>query len=178
MVAEPEVRRGKDLSDSFTIYECECTMKRAPVVAIILLTLVAFVFTIAPSHAGMSKIQGTVYWYDQFGNLRPLAWAQVTSVAEDGTTTVASTTTDGTYIMWVPPGTYTVTASLEPGFITQSHVVVVSDGGVAGGVDFQLEQSGEPIPEYPSWLQPFVLIAAILAAFVMIRRRVKVSSRV
>jgi len=147
-------------------------MKRAALFAIVLLTMVSVVFMIAPSHAALSVIKGTVYWFDQYGNLRPLAWAQVGAVGEFGDPRVATATTDGTYIMWLPAGTYNVTASLDPGYIPQSYMVTVPDGGVAA-VDFQLEQSGVPIPEYPPWLQPVLLVAVTLATLIVVRRRLK-----
>jgi hypothetical protein len=117
----------------------------------------------------MSVIRGTVYWYDQFRNLRPLSWVQVTAVGDGGVTTVSSTT-EGTYMMWVAPGTYNVTASSDPGFVPQAHEVTVTPGGVAT-VDFNLEPSGKPIPEYPSLAQPAMLVVAALAAMIILRRR-------
>ena len=89
----------------------------------------------------MSVICGTVYWYDRYGNLHPLAWAQVTATSQEGVTTVTSSYIDGTYVMWLAPETYNVTASSEPGFIPQAHEVTVTLGGVAT-VDFNLEPSG------------------------------------
>lgn len=139
------------------------------------LTLVGFSLMIAPSHASMSVIKGTVYWYDQYGNLRPLAWAQVTATSEDGVQTLASSTTDGTYIMWVAPGTYEVSVTKDPSLIPESHTVTVPDGGVAA-VDFQLEPSGKPIPEYPPSFQPLMLVVAALAAVTMIRWRRRIVS--
>lgn len=144
-------------------------MKRLIAAALVFVAVSAFAMMIVPSHAAMSSIRGTVYWYDQFGNLHPLSWVQVTANGDGGITTAASTT-DGTYMMWVAPGTYNVSASSEPGFIPQAHEVTVTPGGVAT-VDFNLEPSGKPIPEYPSAVQPAMLVVAALAAMIMIRRR-------
>lgn len=137
-------------------------------VALVFLGFVALAFTVVPSHASMSVIRGTVYWYDQYGNLRPLSWAQIIAEGDGGEVVVS--TTDGTYVMWVAPGTYNVTASSDPGYLPESHMVTVSDGGSAV-VDFQLEPSGKPIPEYPVAIQPVMLAVAALAAAIMIRRR-------
>lgn len=131
---------------------------------------VALAFMIMPSHASMSKIHGTVYWYDQYGNLHPLPWAQVIAEGDGGEPAMVVSTTDGTYMMWVAPGTYNVTASSEPGYLPESHMVTVSDGG-SEAVNFQLEPSGKPIPEYPVSVQPVMLAVAALAAAIMIRRR-------
>ena len=144
-------------------------MKRMAAVFLLFLAFAAFSsLMILPSHASMSSIRGTVYWYDMYGNLRPLAWAQV--IAEGEARTVVSTTTDGTYIMWVVPGTYNVTVSLDPGYTPVSKMVTVSPGGVVTA-DFQLEPSGKPVPEYPPLLQPAMLVVALLVAVIMIRRR-------
>jgi hypothetical protein len=124
----------------------------------------------------MSDIRGTVYWYDQYGNLRLFPWVQVTAMSTDGSM-VASSTTDGTYILCVPPGTYNVTASSDPGFISQSKLVTFSPGSVDNaGVDFQLQPSGKPIPEYPAPFISALLIITILAATIMIRRRLLANS--
>ena len=145
-------------------------MSRLAVTVLVFLMLSAFAAMIVQSHAvGLATIRGTVYWYDQYGNLRAMSWAQVTAVGEDGTTTVASTT-EGNYVMWVAPGTYTLTASSDPGYIPDAHEVVVTPGGVAT-VDFYLKPSGNPVPEYPPALQSVMLVVAALVAIVMIRRR-------
>jgi len=134
------------------------------------MVMAIFAFTVLPLHALPSGIGGTVYWYDQYGNLHPFSWVQVKATGPQVKETTS--TLDGTYMLWVTPGTYNVTASSEPGFIPQSKMVVVTDGGVAGGVDFQLEASGNPIPEYPESLLPIVLLATTIAAVVIIRRRI------
>jgi len=145
-------------------------MKHVVVIALLLVAFVAVAFMVTPSHASMAVIKGTVYWYDQYGNLRPLAWAQVIASGNDGEPTRVSSTTDGTYMMWVTPGTYDLTASLDPGYTPVTQMVVVTPGAVAT-VDFQLQQSGEPIPEYPSIVQPIMLGVATLAAALILRRR-------
>ena len=136
------------------------------------LALVVFTSTVLPSHALPSGIGGTVYWYDQYGNLHPFSWVQVSATSQNGVVTTTSSTMDGTYVLWVVPGTYNVTASSDPAFIPQAKMVTVSDGGVAAGVDFELQSSGRPIPEYPAPLLPILLLVTIAGAAAMIRRRV------
>jgi len=89
----------------------------------------------------VSVIRGTIYSYDVYGNIRPLAWAQVTAISQEGISTVASSNVDGTYVIWVAPGTYNVTATSSPDFIPQSATVIVPPGWVAV-VDLQLQPSG------------------------------------
>jgi len=97
--------------------------------------------TTATSTSTMSVIRGTIYWYDVYGNLCPVAWAQVTAAGEGEAPTVTSSTTDGTYMMWVAPGTYSLSASRDPGFIPQAQNITVPEGGVVV-VDFSLQPSG------------------------------------
>ncbi len=146
-------------------------MKRNGAPMLVLLALVLLMFTIAPSYGqGGAGISGTIYWTDQYGNLRPFSWVQVTATSEDGTVTPTSSTVDGSYALFVGPGTYNVTVSSEPAFISQSKTVVVPIGGVIAGVDFTLQPSGKPIPEYPASVVPVLLLLTMLAAVVMIRR--------
>ena len=149
-------------------------MKRIAVVILLVLCLAAFSSMVTPSHASMSMIRGTVYWYDMYGDLHPLPWAQVVAKGNSGESTV-STTTDGTYMMWVAPGSYNLTVSLDPGYAPASKTVTVTEGGIATA-DFELQPSGKPIPEYPSVAQPVMLLIAALAAAVLVRRRDPVRS--
>jgi hypothetical protein len=128
---------------------------------------------IAPSGAsGGGTIYGKVYYYDQYQNLHPLSWAQVIAEDVSGQTIVASSSTNGNYMIWAPPGSYNVTASSPsygPALIPMTQSVVVSDGGSVG-VDFYLQPSGKPVPEYPSPLAPVMLALAALAVVIMTRR--------
>ena len=151
-------------------------MKRITAVLLLVLGLAAFSLMVTPSHASMSMIRGTVSWYDMYGNLRPLPWAQVVAEGNSGEPATASTTTDGTYMMWVAPGSYNLTVSVDPAYTPESKTVIVTDGGVATA-DFELQPSGKPIPEYPSVAQPLMLLIAALAATVLIRRRNHVRSQ-
>jgi hypothetical protein len=151
-------------------------MKRITAILLLVLGLAAFSLMATPSHASMSMIRGTVYWYDMYGNLRPLPWAQVVAEGNSGEPATASTTTDGTYMMWVAPGSYNLTVSVDPAYTPESKTVTVSEGGIATA-DFQLQPSGKPIPEYPPMAQPVMLLIAALAAAVLIRRRNDVRSR-
>jgi hypothetical protein len=151
-------------------------MKRITAVLLLVLGLAAFSLMVTPSHASMSMIRGTVYWYDMYGNLRPLPWAQVVAEGNSGEPATVSTTTDGTYMMWVAPGSYNLTVSVDPAYTPASKTVTVSAGGIAEA-DFELQPSGKPIPEYPSFAQPVMLLIAALAATVLIRRRNHVRSQ-
>lgn len=115
------------------------------------------------------SVQGGVYWIDQYGNMRPMAWAQVT--ADDGNSPpIVAYTTDGSYMMWLPTGTYNITALSEPGFFPDSVANVVVSPGSSTSIDFTLEPTGEPIPELPPWAQPLILLLAISITAITVRR--------
>jgi len=107
-----------------------------------------------------TPVQGGVYWIDQYGNLHPMAWAQVT--ADDGVSPpIVAYTTDGSYVMWLPPGAYNVTASSGPAFYPKSASVVVSPGS-STSINLILEPTGKPIPELPPWAQPIIVVVTLI----------------
>ena len=98
-----------------------------------------------------------------------MAWAQVT--ADDGNSPpIVAYTTDGSYLMWLPTGTYNITALSEPGFFPDSVANVVVSPGSSTSIDFTLEPTGEPIPELPPWAQPLILLCVISITAITVRR--------
>jgi len=135
----------------------------------------------------MASLRGTVRWFDMFGNLRPLPWAQVTATNPDtvaystGVGAVGSGSSDsaGAYLMWVPAGSHDVSISTSeaPGVWSSAaptqnaeFTVVVSDGWVGGG-DAQLSGSGTPVPEVPSLALPLAMFAVIGASLWLLRKK-------
>jgi hypothetical protein len=111
---------------------------------------------------------------DQYGDLHPLPWAQVT--ADDGVSAPqVAYTTDGSYQLWLAPGTYDITASSDPGFYPKSISNVVVSPGSSTSLSFTLEATGKPIPEFTSWVQPVMVLAALLITAVAVRRHKKVT---
>lgn len=112
---------------------------------------------------------GMVLWTDQYGNARPMAWAQVT--ADDGVSPpVIAYTTNGTYMMWLPAATYDITASSEPGFFPETKTGIVVSPGSSTGIDFTLKPTGQPIPELPPWSQPLIVVCAVAVTIAALRR--------
>jgi len=110
-----------------------------------------------------------VYWIDMYGDAYPMAWAQIT--ANDGANPpIVAYTTDGTYAMWLPEGTYDLTASSPPGFFPDTRSGIVISPGSSTGLDFTLKPTGEPIPELPPWAQPLILLGAIMVTALAVRR--------
>lgn len=139
----------------------------------------------------MAKLSGTVRWFDMYGNLKPLPWAQVSASPGPSTDSVPAYATGiggigplapdsaGTYIMWLPAGSHDVSVSTSesPGVWTSASptvnaafTVVVSDGWVGNG-DAQLSGSGTPVPELPAFLAPIALFAALAASVWLLKKR-------
>lgn len=117
-------------------------------------------------------IQGNVYGFDMWDQLQPIAWASV--IASNGQNKfVAYSSGGGYYAMYVPAGVYNVTVD-PPGYATYSNSVAVSDGSTSS-INFYLEQSHVPVPEYPPGAFVLVLFVALASVLVvqrtMLRRR-------
>ena len=135
----------------------------------------------------MASLRGTVRWFDMFGNLRPLPWAEISATNPDtvaystGNGAVGSGSSDsaGAYLMWLPAGSHDVSISTSeaPGAWSSSaptqnaaFTAVLSDGWVGGG-DAQLSGSGLPVPELPSYAAPLAMFALIAASVWLLRKR-------
>ncbi len=117
--------------------------------------------------AGGGEITGSVYGFDYYDELQPIAWASV--YANNGHTTfVAYSSGGGYYEMYVPQGTYNVTV-VEPGYVPYSTAVSVSADS-ASTINFYLEESHVPVPEFPSGMASAVAILALAAVLVATRR--------
>jgi hypothetical protein len=70
--------------------------------------------------------------------------------------------------MYVPTGTYNVTV-VTPGYVPYSSVVAVSPGS-ASTINFYLEESHVPVPEFPSGMVPAIAVLAFAAVLVAVKR--------
>lgn len=115
------------------------------------------------------SVSGGVSWVDQYGNVRPMSYAQVT--ADDGVSppTIAYTT-EGSYVLWLPPGTYTLTASSDPGFYPESAPNIAVTPGSSTSIDFTLKPTGKPVPELPAWTQPIIVLGTLMTTALVVRR--------
>jgi hypothetical protein len=114
----------------------------------------------------MAKISGTAYVRNWMGDFRAGSWQDVTAQGATSTTR-AWGPIDGFYYTYIKPDTYTVGAS-GPGLKSGSRTVVTTWGGVSGGQDFYLEESGIPIPEFPA-AGLLALVSALAASLYLLR---------
>jgi len=141
--------------------------------AIVALMLLGPKFALAQSRAdqyygaGGGAITGYVLGFDMFNQLQPIAWATVN--ANNGRINlVAYSGSGGYYYMYVPAGNYNVTV-VEPGYKAYSNAVSVSPGS-ASSINFYLEQSHVPVPEFPSGMISVIAVVALSAALLAMRR--------
>ncbi len=110
-------------------------------------------------------------WSNEF---RTLSWSvpgtnfNVKFASSDGTHTYWTTAQDGVYEGFLPDGTYAVTVS-APGMTTITGSLAVSAGQAVGGFNFNMEQSGIPIPEFSGIA--IVAFSALAASLYLLRRR-------
>jgi len=124
--------------------------------------------------AGGGEIVGSVYGFDMYDQLQPIAWASV--YANNGRTTfVAYSDGGGYYDMFVPQGMYNLTV-VEPGYVSYSTAVAVSPGS-ASTINIYLEESHVPVPEFPSGMVSAVAILALAAVLVAARRTRRTRSK-
>jgi len=153
-------------------YQARMARKEVCVILVFMLTLF-FLAAILSGRASASAsnggmICGSISWLDQYGNMRPASWVQV--IADDGVhSPITSSTTEGAYCMWVPPGTYTVSVSAIGFFVPTTAGVIVFSGG-ATRVDFTLDPSAYPIPEIPSGMQPIYFFFVMIIVAIPLHR--------
>ena len=139
------------------------------VLAVLAGLLSGAVITAPAVHAMNGSVQGAVYWVDQYGNMNLMSWAQIT--ADNGESTTTASTTDGSYVLFLTPGIYTITAeSGTPAFFPDSADNIVVSPGSSTSLDFTLQPTGKPVPELPPWAQPLILLSAIVVTVVCVRR--------
>ena len=113
-------------------------------------------------------IQGKVLGFDMHDQLVPLSWATVTAEI-DGEVVAEASSHDGHYEMFVPGGEITLTVE-HPGYISQMVDVYVSPGS-STTINFTLERSNEPIPEYPIYIAPIVMAIVLITLLIVLRKR-------
>jgi len=117
--------------------------------------------------AGGGIITGAVYGFNMFDELEPVAWATVYASSPQYRFT-SYTSGGGVYQMYVPQGTYNVTV-VQPGYVPQAYSVAVSAGS-ASTINFYLEESHVPVPEFPSGMAAAIAVLAFAAVLVAVKR--------
>jgi hypothetical protein len=114
--------------------------------------------TLAEQYVG-GYLHGWVYGFNSDNYLLPIAQARVTATNGPSVFSAASDT-DGGYELFIPVGNYSVTVA-EPGYVSYSAAIVVT-GGSASVINFYLEESHVPVPEFRSELFSIVLALSLI----------------
>jgi len=114
---------------------------------------------------GGGYVSGYVYGYNMWDELIPLDWVQVNATSDQYGTFSAYTAGGGFYDMFLPTGTFMLSVE-EPGFKAYNMSIAVSDGASLNGINFYLERSNVPIPEFPTQIISLMVIIAIAAALI------------
>jgi len=118
--------------------------------------------------------RGVVYSYTWCDDWRTTSWIGIVFSGAPGIMNYY--TFDGRYEAFVPAGTWKMdvipwlAGAKAPGYGSQSFTLAVSEGQV-GGYNVYLEESGVPVPEFPTAI--VVLVSALAAALSILRRRRK-----
>lgn len=129
---------------------------------------------VQPTQYGGGYLQGYVFGYNMWDELIPLGWADI-NVGNDLYTFSYSAYSDGSYGFYLPTGTFNVTVE-EPGFVTQSRMLTVSDGSATTGFNFFLERSNVPVPEFPTQFLAMLMVIAVGGTLIA-KRAIKRSRR-
>jgi len=119
----------------------------------------------------LGTIRGLVLGFNLQGDLRTVSWAHVSA---SGSPAVTQPTFDGQYEMFAQPGTYSLSAVEYTGNIghtSQTKGVTITSGADIQGIDFQLVESGVPIPEFS--LTSLLILGLAMAASLVVLRRVR-----
>jgi hypothetical protein len=122
----------------------------------------------AHAQESYGRVEGRVWWIDMHGDMHPLVWATVEAISDTVTVTTSSDG-NGYYFLYVKEGGYTLRAS-HVGFITQEAEILVSPQSVTV-IEFYLEESGVPIPEFPPILLNLAIFMAIALGAALLRWR-------
>ena len=116
---------------------------------------------------GGGMISGSVYGFNMYNELEPIEWASVYA-QNSQYSFVAYTGGGGYYVMYVPAGAYNVTVD-PPGYVAYSNAVAVTSGS-ASTINFYLEQSHVPVPEFPTGTASALMVLSLAAVLVAARR--------
>ncbi len=122
-----------------------------------------------PQLMGGGVIRGRIWGYTYLDEAVPLVWANVKAYSGGREINSASTGTNGAYVMYLPVGYVNVTVEY-PGFIVQSKIVSISEGG-SMALDWYLERSGLPIPEFQSYGALTLMVILLTFCQLILRRR-------
>jgi len=119
-------------------------------------------------NVGGGRISGYVYGFTIDNTLVPLSWASIKAL-ENGEIVDIAYSMNGFYEMYLPTGSFTLIVE-HPGYKTKNVTIIVSNGSDAS-LDFVLEQSGEPIPEFNNYQLVFLALTILITILIIKKRK-------
>ena len=129
--------------------------------------IILIIFCIPPANAG-GLVYGKVFGFDMHESLKPIPWAKVEALKNNSLIEVAYSNENGYYEMYLPNGYYMLKVSIE-GYKTKSINVTISEGSTSY-IEFKLEPTNTPIPEFSSFF--YALILSLGVAFLLLRKKI------
>ncbi len=128
----------------------------------------------------LGYVSGQVFGFTWSDELRTQSWTVLQAVSADGKQTFNYYTFDSLYSFYLPAGTwkfsvYTWSPARNQGFKTITNTVVISNGQITFGVNYYLERSNIPIPEFTA--TALLGFAALLSSLYITRKRGKQGSK-
>ncbi|MBS7622688.1 carboxypeptidase regulatory-like domain-containing protein [Candidatus Bathyarchaeota archaeon] len=120
-------------------------------------------------------VGGDVLTRNWLGDYRAASWLETTVIGDVGSYS-ATGPVDGEYWVYLSGGDYEVTVELKPpggggGYVRASRQVAVAWASRSTGLNFYLEESGIPVPEFHDWSAVFSLLVALLASILAVSGR-------
>jgi hypothetical protein len=120
-------------------------------------------------------ISGNIYGFTASNTLRTESWVTVQAVSATGNAHYTQNSRDGFYDMYLNPGQYAInviawTPSGNEAYKTVSTAVSIADGQSSTGVNFTLETSGIPIPEF-NWGTVVFASALVDLLYIRVKRK-------
>jgi len=146
-------------------------MQRSVVVATVPLsgnaTVILDLYRMAHVYGRLSETG--VRWFNAFGELYPLSWAQILAI---GPTSSVAYSIDGDFDLWLPNGTYTISVGISQYQVyqPQSVTITVTDGSETS-LGFNLVETGIPITEFPATQLAMIVTIAISLFFLQRQKR-------
>jgi hypothetical protein len=135
---------------------------------ILILSILFGALTIEGLNAiGGGRVSGYIYGFTMDNTLVPLSWVSITAL-KNGEIIEVAYSMNGFYEMYLPTGSFTLIVE-HPGYKQKNATIIVSNGSDTS-LNFVLEQSGEPIPEFNAYALA-VLSLAILTTLLILKKR-------
>ncbi|MBS7656035.1 carboxypeptidase regulatory-like domain-containing protein [Candidatus Bathyarchaeota archaeon] len=119
---------------------------------------------------GGGRVSGYIYGFTIDNTLTPLSWASITAL-ENGEVIEVAYSMNGFYEMYLPTGSFTLIVE-HPGYKQRNATIIVSNGSDTS-LDFVLEQSGEPIPEFNAYTLAVLSLAILTTLLILKKRKIK-----